>query len=328
MMSKLKILWLGTYSDQVKEMIRELAPEGVDLLFNESKTDVQEHLRLIAQAEYLAPNGIPVTDEYIKAAKKLKLIQTWSAGVDAYNQDLLRERNIALQNGVGFNAPAVAEMVILHVLALNRHYRYVENCLRSGKWVKAEMRDKCNSIYGKTVGLIGFGNIGRKVAQFMQGFDVEQVFYYDVRRLPEEEEKRRNIVFMEMDDIFRQADIVSLHVPLNDATRKLVNRERIAMMKPTSLLINTARGGLVDEEALYEALRDGKLRGAGLDTFDPEPPAADNPLFTLDNVSITSHTGGAVRENIPVRIRHVFDCIMKFEKGEPIDSKFIIVPRK
>ena len=327
-MSRPKILWFGIFAPHVKEMMREMVPEGFDLLFVNSKEDKEEHLRLLEQADYIAPNGIKMTDEYIRAARHAKLIQLWGAGVDAYNQNLLREMNIALQNGVGLNAPAVAEMVMLHVLALNRHYRYVDSAVRSGKWVKNEMRDKCNSVYGKTVGLIGMGNIGRKVAQFMHGLDVDQVFYYDIRPLPEAEEKALGVSFLEMDEIFRQSDIVSLHVPLTDATRKLVNRERLAMMKPSALLINTARGGLVDEAALYEALSSGKLRGAGLDTFDPEPPKPDNPLFTLDNVSLTSHGGGAVVENIPPRIQHVYDCIVKFEKGEPVDPKYVVLTRQ
>ena len=312
-MSRPKILWFGIFAPHVKEMMREMAPEGFDLLFVNSKEDKEEHLRLLEQADYIAPNGIKMTDEYIRAARHAKLIQLWGAGVDAYNQNVLREMNIALQNGVGLNAPAVAEMVMLHVLVLNRHYRYVDSAVRSGKWVKNEMRDKCNSVYGKTVGLIGMGNIGRKVAQFMHGLDVDQVFYYDIWPLPDAEEKALSVSFLEMDEIFRQSDIVSLHVPLTDATRKLVNRERLAMMKPSALLINTARGGIVEEAALADALRSGRLAGAMVDVFEKEPLPAGSPLADVPNCLFTPHIAGVTREsNVRVSAvvaRKVAECL-------------------
>lgn len=326
-MSKSKILWLGIFSDHVKEMMRKNAPDGYELLFVQSKTDKEEHLRALAQADYISPNGIKLTKEYIEAAPNLKLIQLWGAGIDDYDLDWLKQKNIALQNGAGFNAPAVAEMAILHMLAVNRHLIYVDRTLRTGKWIKSEMRDRCNSLYGKTVGLVGMGNIGRVMSRYLHGLDVGKVLYYDIRRMPEQQEAELDVEFCGLDDLICQSDIISLHLPLNDHTRKLIDRRRIAMMKPTAVLVNTARGGIVDEEALIEALRDHRIRGAGLDSFSPEPPAADNPLFQLDNVVLTPHTGGAVVENVEPRIQHVYDCISKFEKGEPVDSKYVILRR-
>lgn len=327
-MNNPKILWFGVFSDYVKGIMREEAPKGFDLLFVKSKTDKDEHLRLLAEADYISPNGIKLTEEYTRAAKKAKLIQAWGAGMDAYDLDLLRELNIALQGGVGLNAAAVAEMVILHMLAINRHLLYVDSKIRTGAWLKSEMRDRCYSVYGKTVGLVGMGNIAQKVAQYAKGLDVERILYYDIKRLTPEEEQNMGLEFMEIDDVVRNADILSLHIPLNPATRKLIDRRRIAMMKPDAILINTARGGVVDEAALIEALRERKIRGAGLDTFDPEPPSPDNPIFKLDNVVLTCHGGGAVRENIVPRIRHIYDCIVKFEAGEPIDPIYVALTRK
>ena len=327
-MKKIKILWLGIFSDQVKQMMRDLAPEDAELMFVTSKSDKEEHLRLLAEADYAAPNGITITEEYMRAAKKLKLIQLWGAGVYKYDQDTLRKYNIALQNGVGLNAAAVAEMTVLHILAVNRHLPYVDRELRKGRWLKSEMRDKCNSVYDKTVGLVGMGNIGRRVSGMLHGLNVAEILYYDLFRLSPEQEKELNVTYCKLDELVSRSDIVSLHAPLTEQTRKLMSRERIAMMKPDAILINTARGGLVDEEALIEALQNGKIRGAGLDTFAVEPPQADNPLFQMDNVVLTSHGGGAVIENIPPRIQHVYDCIEKFEHGEAIDPKFVIVKRE
>lgn len=325
-MSKSKILWFGVFSDRVMELMRKNAPEGFELLFVHSKTDKQEHLEALEQANYISPNGIKLSKEYLEAAKNLKLIQLWGAGIDNYDLDFLRKKNIALQNGVGFNAPAVAEMAILHMLAVNRHLVYADRTLRTGKWTKSEMRDQSNSLYGKTVGLLGMGNIGRVMARYLHGLDVGKVMYYDIRRIPEELEKELGVEYLELDDVVRQADILSLHLPLSDATANLIDRRRIAMMKPTAILVNTARGGIVDEEALIKALCEHRIRGAGLDSFSPEPPRPDNPLFQLDNVVLTPHIGGAVVENIEPRIKHVYNCITKFEKGEPIDSKYVILP--
>ncbi len=326
-MNNITVLWLGIFSEEVKQMMRAMAPEGVSPIFVTSKTDRQEHLRLLAEADYIAPNGITLTEEYLRAAKKAKLVQLWGAGVDKYDKALLKELNIALQNGVGLNAAAVAEMALLHMLATSRHLVYVDRELRRGRWLKAEMRDRCNSIYGKSVGLVGMGNIGRRVARMLHAFDVKEIGYYDVVRLPEETERALGVTFYPLEDLIGRSDILSLHLPLTQDTRRLIDRERIAMMKPDAILINTARGGIVDEAALIEALQSRKIRGAGLDTFDPEPPAADNPLFSLDNVVLTSHGAGAVIENIPSRIAHVYDCIHKFERGEAVDPKFVVVSR-
>ena len=326
-MSRPKILWFGIFSDKVKNIMREQAPEGFDLLFTQSKTDREEHLRLLVQADYIAPNGIKMTEEYVRAAKKAKLIQLWGAGYDAYDLDLLKELNIALQNGVGFNAPAVAEMAVLHMLALNRKLLYVDHALRSGRWLKTEMRDQCVSLYGKTIGIVGFGNIGRRLCELVYGMKAARVVYYDVFRASPETESALNAEYMELDDLLRTADVVSLHLPLTDSTRHIINAEKLALMKPDAILINTARGAIVDEAALVGALKKRTIRGAGLDTFDPEPPAPDNPLFALNNVVLTSHGAGAVFENIPPRVQHVYDCIVKFEKGEPVDERFVIVRR-
>ncbi|MBQ8090471.1 MAG: 2-hydroxyacid dehydrogenase [Pyramidobacter sp.] len=326
-MSCPKILWFGIFSDKVKSIIRAQAPEGFELMFVQSKTDREEHLRLLAEADYIAPNGIKMTEEYVRAAKKAKLIQLWGAGYDAYDLDLLKELNIALQNGVGFNAPAVAEMVILHILALNRKLLYVDHSLRQGRWLKNEMRDQCASLYGKTVGILGFGNIGRRLCELAYGMKAARVVYYDLYRAPAEVEQALGAEYMPMDDVLRAADIVSLHLPLNDSTRHVINAEKLALMKRDAIIINTARGPIIDQAALVEALKNGTIRGAGLDTFEPEPPAPDNPLFALDNVVLTSHGAGAVFENIPPRVQHVYDCIVKFEKGEPADERFVIVRR-
>ena len=327
MLSKPKFVWLGVHSEKVLEIMRKNEPAELDVYYAHSKTDKLEHLELLKDAEYVSANGIKLTDEYIMAAPKLKLIQSWSAGTDAINTALLKERGIALQNGVGFNAQAVAEMTVLLMLAANRYVSYVDRSVRKGKWLKVEMREKCHSVYGKTIGLIGMGHIGRIVTKYVHGLDCKEVIYYDPFRLSEEEEQRLNVTYMPLEEVIRNADILSLHCPATPKTEKMIGKEQLASMKRDAILINTARGKLVDEPALIEALQNGTIRGAGLDTYSPEPPAADNPLFQMDNVVLMSHGGGAVIENVEPRVKHVYDCCLAFERGEEIPKKYIVVPR-
>lgn len=326
-MYKPKILWFGMFSEDVKKIMIKNLPIGFEIMFVKSKDDKEEHIQLLTEAEYISPNGINLTEDYLRAAKKLKLIQLWGSGTDAYNLDLLKELNIGLQNGVGLNAAAVAELAVLHMLAISRKLVYVDSALRQGKWLKTEMRDKGNSIYGKTIGLLGLGTIGQKVAQIIQGFGVKEIIYYDICRMPEKE-KSLKVKYMELDKMIRNVDILSLHMPLTASTYKLINKKRISLMKEEAIIINTARGGIIDEAALIDALQNGRIRGAGLDTFDPEPPRQDNPLFKMDNVVLSSHIGGAVIENVEPRILHVYDCIAKHEKNIEINPKFIILKRQ
>lgn len=326
-MGKPNFLWLGIHSEKVLEIMKRNEPEGLDVHYTHSKTDKEEHLALLKDAEYVSANGIKLTDEYIMAAPKLKLVQSWSAGTDGINKELLKERGIAFQNGVGFNAPAVAEMAVMLMLGVNRYVSYVDPAIRSGRWLKVEMREKCHSVYGKTVGLIGMGHIGKIVSRYVLGMDAEKVIYYDPFRLSEEEEAKLNVTFMPFEDVLKNADILSLHCPATKETEKMIGKSQLEMMKRDAILINTARGKLVDEPALVEALQNGTIRGAGLDTYDPEPPMADNPLFKLDNVVLMSHGGGAVIENVEPRVQHVYNCCLAFERGEDAPKKYIVVPR-
>ena len=170
-MSAKRILWLGMFSEKVKEIIKEEVPEGFSIDFISSKTDREEHLRLIKEADYVSPSDFKIPDDYIFAAKNLKLIQTWGAGTNNMNKELLKQQGIALQNSVGFNAQAVAEMAILHMLAVNRQLPMVDRSVRDGKWINTSLREANHSIEGMTRGLLGMGNIGRYVAKYAYGLD-------------------------------------------------------------------------------------------------------------------------------------------------------------
>jgi D-3-phosphoglycerate dehydrogenase len=257
-------------------------------------------------------------------ARKLRLIQKWGIGYDRIDVEAARKRGIPLAITAGSNAGPVAELAIALILAVYRRIPYNTNAMRAGKWPKAEMRETCFQICGKTVGLVGFGNIGRMLARRLRGFDC-RVIYFDARRADAETEKSLEASYAPLDEVLSRSDIVSLHAPLTPQTSKMIDATSIAKMKDGAILINTARGELVDEKALYDALVAGKLRGAGLDAFDPEPPAADNPLLSLDQVVTTPHAGGGVFDNVENVARHSLGNIMKFIRGEPLAPADIVI---
>ena len=191
--------------------------------------------------------------------------------------------------------------------------------MMAGKWLKWELRSGTYEVHGKQVGIVGLGKIGRKVARLLQGFDASLV-YYDVFRLPEAEEKRLGVTYRELDDLLATSDVVTLHVPSIPATVGMIGRRELGLMKPTATLVNTCRGAVVDEEALIETLREGKIRGAALDAFVKEPLPAGHPLLSLPNVILTPHAGGANEDATLEGVLHAYRNIVKVSRGEPLDA--------
>jgi phosphoglycerate dehydrogenase-like enzyme len=314
---------LDVWAPAVREVVASVAPPELDLRFAQSY-DEHEQLALVEHAEVLLPGWAAVTTPMLAHAKRLRMIQKWGIGVDRIDVDAVRRMNVPLAITAGSNAGPVAELAIALMLAVYRRVAQVDRALRQGQWLKAEMRGVCYQIAGKTVGLVGFGNIGRMVARKLRGFDAN-VVYFDPRRADPASEDATNATYATLDALLGQSDIVSLHMPLTEHTARLIDARAIASMKDGAVLINTARGELVDERALYEALVSGKLRGAGLDAFDPEPPARDNPLLALDQVVATPHTGGAVFDNVENVARHALGNIVRFLHGEPLPAADIVV---
>jgi phosphoglycerate dehydrogenase-like enzyme len=166
----------------------------------------------------------------------------------------------------------------------------------------------------RTLGIIGLGNIGKKVARRARAFDT-RVQYYDIRRLSEAEEDALGVRFVLLDELLRTSDIVSLHVPLDDSTRNLLGARELGLMKREAIVVNTCRGPVIDEAALFEALESNRIAGAGLDVMVDEPPKADHPFFTLPNVTLTPHSAGPTWENWTARFRNGFDNIQRVAAG-------------
>ena len=314
---------LDVWTPAVREVVRRAAPTDLDLHFAESYEPAHQ-LALVEHAEVLLPGWAAVTEPMLAHAGKLRLIQKWGIGVDRIDVEAARRRGISLFITAGSNAAPVAELAVALMLAVYRRLPYVNRVMRQGQWPKSEMRETCFQIAGKTVGLVGFGNIGRMVARRLRGFDA-QLIYFDARAADRETETALNARHVPLAELLAQSDIVSLHAPFTPQTARMINAESIATMKDGAVLINTARGELVDEAALYAALVSGKLRGAGLDAFDPEPPAPDNPLLTLEQVVVTPHAGGGVFDNVEHVALHALGNIMRFLRGEALAPADVVI---
>ena len=314
---------LDVWAPAVRDVVRRTAPPDLDLHFAQSY-DEAEQLALVENAEFLLPGWAAVTEPMLKHAKRLRMIQKWGIGVDRIDVDAARRLKIPLAITAGSNAAPVAELAIALMLAVYRRVPYVDRAMRAGHWPKAEMRETCFQIAGKTVGLVGFGNIGRMVARRLRGFDA-RVLYHDARRADPDTERTLSATHVPLAQLLAESDIVSLHAPYTPDTARMIDAASIAAMKDGAVLINTARGELVDERALYDALARGKLRGAGLDAFDPEPPSADNPLLTLDQVVVTPHAGGGVFDNVENVARHALGNIVRFLRGEALAAADVII---
>ena len=250
-----------------------------------------EVIELISDVDGFIVGTDPVTAAVIAAAPRLKVVAKHGVGIDNIDLAAATAAGIVVTNAPGSNHIAVAELTIGLMLALIRHIPHLNAHVHKGDWsamLGIELADK-------TLGLIGLGRIGRAVARRARAFEMN-VIYFDVVRPSEEEEAELGVSFQPLEALLSQADIVSLHTPLTPETAGMIDAAALERMKPTAYLINTARGELVDEEALAAALRQGHLAGAALDVRRREPPGADDPLAGLDNVILTPHVGAATRE--------------------------------
>src|SRR5216683_8187391 len=260
---------------------------------------------------FIGPIETPVLVE--AAANRLKLVQLMSAGYDRFNIDGARAARLPVAVNGGANAIAVAEHAIMLMLSARKHVHFLDQAVRSGGWRNVR---RVYELYHSTVGIVGMGRIGQEVAKRLAGWDAT-IRYYDPFRLSAEREKELGVSYLELDALLRTSDAVTVHVPLNASTRNLIDAESLSLMKPTAVLVNTARGGLVDEKALAVALRDGQILGAGLDVLSEEPPPLDHPLLELANVILTPHSAGPTWQSFPRRFANCFANIERVQSGKP-----------
>jgi phosphoglycerate dehydrogenase-like enzyme len=308
-----KILFAPKQDGGVTDIARSLTPPGFELVAADFGTP--EFYAAAADAEYFLGLARNMGTEFFRSAPRLKLVQLLSAGYDRVDVEAARKAGVPVSNNGGANAIAVAEHTVLLMLAVLKQLVRFHLDVVAGKWRPPASSDSpVHELSGRTVGIIGLGNIGKKVARRAAAFDA-RVQYYDIVRLSEADEDALGVRFVLLSELLRTSDIVSLHVPLNDATRAMIGARELGLMKPGAVLVNTCRGPVVDEHALVDALKSGRIGGAGLDVLVDEPPAKDHPLFGLPNVTLTPHSAGPTWENWTARFRNGFDNIERVAAG-------------
>lgn len=290
-MANAKVVFLHGLHPRIVEAIVSLNPPGFTTTPVDGKSPEDQQVEAVKDADFIMNFRAKLTERILRAAKKARLVQVLSAGYDRLDLKLLRELKIPVANNGGANSWAVADHAVLAMLTLYRRMLHADPAVRAGKWSAAIDGLNTFEMANKVVGIMGFGNIGQKVARRVQAFDAV-VQYYDKFPLKPEREKELNAKRVTLEELFRTSDIISCHAPLTNDTRHVVNAKHLAMMKPSAILINTSRGEVVDETALYEALQQKKIAGAGLDVFNKEPVDPNNPLLKLDNVVVSPHCAG------------------------------------
>jgi phosphoglycerate dehydrogenase-like enzyme len=256
----------------------------------------------------------PVGADVFTMAPRLKLVQKLGVGVDTIDLDAARRHGVAVCNMPGTNTRAVAELTLLLMLATLRRLAELHDETRRGNGWRLDVRtlDQLAELGGRIVGLVGLGAVGRCLMPMLHGFGCE-VVYTDVQPVP-----GVPAAFLSFEEVLSTSDIVSLHLPLTDKTARLMNASSFALMKPGSILINAARGGLVDEPSLLEALVSSRLRGAGLDVFNAEPVSAGNPLLRLPNVVVTPHLAWFTSETLSRSLLVFVDNCRRVRDGEAL----------
>lgn len=304
---------LGVPDEVLNACVKPLTDAGHTFVAYPKDTDPNVQIERAKDADVIMIANMPLKGEVIQACPNLKFINVAFTGVDHVDLDACRAKGVKVSNAAGYSNEAVAELVIGLTLSLLRNIPQVEARCRSGQTkdglVGSELR-------GKTVGIVGVGAIGCQTAELFHAFGCKVLGY---KRHVKGDEPAY-IQFVSLEELLAQSDVVSLHCPLNEESQHLINAKTIAGMKRGALLINAARGPVVDSQALADALNSGYLAGAGIDVFEVEPPLAlDHPLLHTPNTIVTPHVAFASAESMEARCKIVFDSLQSWMDGKQVN---------
>ena len=311
-----KILHTARYTGTPWEILTSVVPEG----FTVETLAVANYDCLLHQcvdADYLLVSGrLPIDEGVLSAAKHLKMIQRTGVGTEMLDVEAIRRHGIPVYVNAGVNARSVAEHTLTLMLCCLKNIPQIDRQVKSGVWKKQQTGLACNELHGKKVGLVGMGATGRQVAFYLKAFGAK-VIYTDVFRASPETEQQLSLAFApSFADLLPQIDILSFHCPLTSENTEILNGDTISMMKDGAMVVNTARGKLVEPKALYVALAHGKLRSAALDVHFEEPLPIEYALAQLDNVILTPHIAGLTYEAFHSMMAGAVENILAFENGE------------
>ena len=305
---------LGIPAELLKSYADKLEAKGHTFAAYEKNTDAQVQIDRAQDADVIMIANMPLKGEVIRACKNLKFINVAFTGVDHVDLAAAKEMGVKVSNASGYSTQSVAELALGMMLSLLRNVPQVEERCRAGKTkdglVGTELR-------GKTVGIVGAGAIGQNTGRLCKVFGCKVIAY---NHRPKQAAEGTIDEFVDLDTLTRESDIISLNCPLNDSTRGMFDFGRIAMMKKTAILINVARGPVVDSRALADALNEGRIAGAGIDVFETEPPLdVNHPLLHTPNTIVTPHVAFASKESMALRAQIVFDSLDSFLAGKQVN---------
>jgi glycerate dehydrogenase len=313
----MKVVILDSYTTNPGDLRWDALEDICDLQVYD-RTPANKTVERTIDTDAIITNKTIVDRFVIGALPKLKYVGLLSTGCNAVDIDAAKERGISVTNVPAYSTMSVAQLVFAHLLNFTNRIDLHANSVQSGEWCKSEdfcyWKSPLTELSGKTMGIVGLGSIGMNVARIACCFGMKVIAH---TRTPQEDCDK--IEYVGMDEIFRRSDVLTLHCPLNDETDKLINKSRLEFMKPTAFLINTGRGGLLNEDDVANALNTGRLAGAGLDVLSTEPPEVDNPLLTATNCWISPHIGWATRAARIRLIDQVVENFKGFVAGKPIN---------
>lgn len=311
----MKILLLEPIHEDARALLA-----GVGEVVAAERVDADYLATIIADAAAALTRGYGRLPRAVLAAgRSLRCVARCGVGTDNIDVEAATELKIPVIYAPGSTTATVAEHALMLVLAVARRVALLDRAVKAGDWAVRERIGLGIELNGKTLGVLGLGDIGRRVAELGQAFGMRVVYWSRASRDDRFE-------FAERDDLLGAADVLSVNVALNAETRGLLNRERLALMKPSAIIINTARGDVIDEAALYDALSAGRLAGAGLDVIASDSPRQDNPLWTLDNVVITPHVAALTDVTYRAMCLTTARQVARVLRGEPPDARLVRNP--
>jgi len=318
------VVLLDLTSPERAENLRRFLPPDFILTHGTARGD--EHLKeIIRDADFAISGQVGVSGDLFRAARQLKLLHKWGVGVDNIDIKAAKELGIKVARTTGSNAVPVAEFTIGLILATLRFQALGHERLRQGRWMAFnQMPGETFCISGKTVGLIGFGAIGQGVASRLRGFGCTLI-YSKRAPLSPAQESELGVSYATTDDLLARSDIVCLHCPLTPETTNLIDKRALSRMKRSAVLINVARGGVVVEADLAQALRERTIRGAAMDVYSIEPLPSDSELLKLDNIVVTPHLAAATADTFEPTVRRMFDNMVRVVRGQPVPERDLVV---
>lgn len=319
---KPRILYLARGTPELYAVARSHVPAGFELVTLDSD-DPAELFAKLPDCDVVVVGTRKLDREMIDAARRLRLVAHQGVGYhDTVDVEALRERGIAVAITPDGTPQTVSEHAIMLMLAACRRLSFADSELRQGRFHVNAMRLQSQTLAGKTIGFIGMGRIGQATARRLLGWELAAI-YTDPVALSAEQESALGLRRADLDTLLRSADIVSLHIPLTDQTRGIIDAAALAKMKPGAVLVNTARGPVVEQEALVAALESGHLGAAGLDVYEQEPVRAGHPLARFPNVVLTPHIAAATRDTFAAKMQGVFSNVARFHAGTPMRDQVL-----